>query len=629
MFNTALAPLEHRSAIGPMSASLTHRGPDSDGIFEKPYLALAIRRLSIIDLETGDQPLSNESGDVTLVYNGEIYNYRELRKDLLERGHQFKTRSDGEVIAHLYEDLGDAFLRELSGMFAIALWDETRKKLLLARDRAGEKPLYYWRSGNAFAFGSEIKALLKHPAVGRETDPEAVKQYMFYGYVPAPRSIFSGIRKLPAGCRMTIQNGAERIEPYWQLKDFLRAPGAPRASRKDFDAAIPPLRSRLREAALSRLVSDVPLGVFLSGGVDSSTLVALMSDLAPGQVTTFSVIFTDRSYNEEPYSTLVARRFRTRHHILRADSAALLRGLREISPHFDEPLADPAIIPTYLLSRFARQHVKVALSGEGSDELFGGYPTYVGEVVAPYYLRVPRRWRQIVHERLQPLLPATSGAAPIGIFVDRFLRHVDKPPAERHQAWFGISSPEQMDRLFPSSAGLAVHDAIAEPLNSVLAGARFESPLAQALYLDFCLYLADNLLVKIDRSSMASSLELRTPFLDHRLIEFAAGLPGAMKVRGLELKRLLKKAVAPWLPRRIVYRQKRGFSVPVARLLRRELRPLAEEMFSERRLRLERAYDAGFARQMLDLHQSGRRDFRKPLWALLCFELWREHWGLG
>lgn len=626
MFNTALAPLEHRSAIGPMSVSLAHRGPDSDGLFEQPYLALAVRRLSIIDLETGDQPLSNESGDITLVYNGEIYNYRELRKDLLERGHQFKTRSDGEVIAHLYEDLGENFLRELSGMFAIALWDETRKKLLLARDRAGEKPLYYWRRGDTFVFGSEIKALLKHPAVGRETDPEAIKQYMFYGYVPAPRSIFSGIRKLPAGCRLTIQNGADHIEPYWQLKDFQRAPGAP---RNDFGSVVAPLRSRLREAALSRLVSDVPLGVFLSGGVDSSTLVALMSDLAPGQVTTFSVVFTDRSYNEEPYSTLVARRFRTRHHMLRADSAALLRGLQAISAHLDEPLADPAIIPTYLLSRFAREHVKVALSGEGSDELFGGYPTYIGDVLVPYYRRLPSRWREIVHERLQPLLPATSGAAPIGIFVERFLRHADKPPAERHQAWFGITSPEQMERLFPFSGGLAVRDAIVEPLDSVLAGARFESPLAQSLYLDFCLYLSDNLLVKIDRASMASSLELRTPFLDHRLIQFAASLPVSMKVRGFELKRVLKKAVAPWLPRRIVYRQKRGFSVPTARLLRRELRPLAEEMLSERRLRLEGTYDVGFVRRMLDLHQSGKRDFRKPLWALLCFELWREHWGLS
>lgn len=629
MFNTSLAPLEHRLAIGPMSASLTHRGPDSSGLFEMPYLALAIRRLSIIDLETGNQPLSNESGDVTLVYNGEIYNYRELRKDLLERGHQFKTRSDGEVIAHLYEDLGENFLRELSGMFAIALWDETRKKLLLARDRAGEKPLYYWRSGSTFVFGSEIKALLKHPAVGRETDPEAVKQYMFYGYVPAPRSIFSGIRKLPAGCRMTIHNGEDHIEPYWRLKDFLRPPGIRRTSRNDLGSVLGPLRSRLREAALSRLVSDVPLGVFLSGGVDSSTLVALMSDLAPGQVRTFSVNFTERSYNEEPYSTLVARRFRTRHHALRVDSAALVNGLREISAHLDEPLADPAIIPTYLLSRFAREHVKVALSGEGSDELFGGYPTYLGDVLAPYYLHVPSRWRQIVYQRIQPLLPASSGAAPIGIFVDRFLRHADKPSAERHQAWFGISSPEQMERLFPFATGLTVHDAIAEPLDSVLAGARFESPLAQALYLDFCLYLADNLLVKIDRASMASSLELRTPFLDHRLIEFAAGLPASMKVRGFELKRVLKKAVAPWLPRRIVYRQKRGFSVPIARLLRRELRPLAEEMLAERRLRLEGAYDAGLVRRMLDLHLSGRGDFRKPLWALLCFELWREHWSPG
>lgn len=626
IFNTALAPLDHREAITGMSESLAHRGPDSEGTFEKPYLAFAVRRLSIIDLQTGNQPLSNESGDVTLIYNGEIYNYHELRKDLIDRGHRFKTHSDGEVIAHLYEELGEGCLAKLNGMFALALWDEARQRLLLARDRAGEKPLYFWQRGNTLVFASEIKALLKFPEVGRAIDPAAVAQYMYYGYVPAPRSIFSEIRKLSSGCRMVVQYGGARIDPYWQFKDFLRAPGARGVSRRESESYVAPLRSRLREAAISRLVSDVPLGVFLSGGLDSSTLVALMSDLAPGQVTTFSVTFAERSYNEQVYSTLVARRFRTRHHVLRADTPALIEGLQALGPHLDEPLADPAVVPTYLLSRFARNHVKVALSGEGSDELFGGYPTYLGDVLAPYYLFLPRRWRELIFEKLRPLLPVSSGAVPIGMFFDRFLRHADQPPAERHQAWFGVASPDQMERLFPASGGVSIAAAIAEPLHTVLEGARFEGTLAQALYLDFCLYLADGLLVKIDRASMASSLELRTPFLDHRLIEFAAAMPAALKVRRFELKSLLKKAVAPWLPRRIVYRQKRGFSVPVAQLLRRPLRPLAEDMLSEGRLKREGIFDPQFVRTMFENHKSGRSDFRKPLWALLCFEIWRENW---
>lgn len=627
IFNTSLQPYGHLAAIGPMSASLTHRGPDSHAVFERPYLALAIRRLSIIDLKTGDQPLSNEAGDVTLVFNGEIYNYRELRRELLDRGHQFKTHSDGEVIVHLYEERQEEFVNGLNGMFAIALWDEKRKRLILARDRAGEKPLYYWQRADTLVFGSEIKAILEYPDVAREIDPEAARQYMFYGYVPSPRSIFAGIRKLPAGCRMIVENGALRLEPFWRLKDHLRPPGEPRVSKARENEWVEELRGHLREAAISRLVSDVPLGVFLSGGVDSSTLVALMSELAPGQVNTFSVAFGEKSFNEEPYSTFVARHFRTRHHIFRAGAPELLGGLQALAGKLDEPLADPAVIPTYLLSRFARGRIKVALSGEGSDELFGGYPTYLGEKLAPYYLRLPPSLRRLVRERLVRLLPVSSGAVPVSLFLDRFLSHVEKEAAERHQAWFGIASPTQIEQLFAAPGSTSTCAVIAKPFRDAIAGARFENPLAEALYLDFSLYLPDDLLMKIDRASMACSLELRTPFLDHRLIEFAAGLPVELKMRRFELKSLLKKAVAPWLPRRIVYRQKRGFSVPVARWLRQELRPLVDEMLSESRLKTEGIFDPAYVRKMINGHQSGRADYRKPLWALLCFELWREHWA--
>jgi asparagine synthase (glutamine-hydrolysing) len=627
IFNITLEPLDSLNPIERMAARILHRGPDSYGKFELPYLSLAIRRLSIIDLETGDQPLSNETGDVTLVFNGEIYNYRELRKQLTERGHHFRTHSDGEVIAHLYEERGEDFVEELNGMFAIALWDVNRRRLVLARDRAGEKPLYYWQRGRILVFGSEIKSILEYPGTSRTLDSEALEQYLFYGYVPCPRTIFSEIKKLPAGYRMVVEQGKCSLHSFWRLKNYLRPPGKPAVTRAEESELVAELRHRLRKAAISRLVSDVPLGVFLSGGVDSSTLVSLMSELAPGQVNTFSVAFAEKSFNEEAYSSLVAQRFRTRHHLLRADEPSLREGLQEIAVMLDEPLADPAVIPTFLLSRFARPHIKVALSGEGSDELFGGYPTYMGAQLAQYYLRLPQVLRQEFFGRLKALLPVSSSAVPKGLFLRRFLSHAEKDPAVRHQIWFGMFAPEELDAILPEATGSPPASVrVLAPLQKVLEGARFENALAEALYLDFHLYLADDLLVKIDRASMACSLELRTPFLDHRLIEFAAALPAKLKVRRFQLKYLLKKAVEPWLPTEIVHRQKRGFSVPVAGWLRRGLKPLLDEMLSEDRLKRQQIFNPQFVRRLVEEHHRGKADHRKALWTLLCFELWYENW---
>ncbi len=631
IFNLALEPLRSRAAIDSMSARITHRGPDSQGKFEHPYLALAIRRLSVIDLETGDQPLTNETGDVTLVFNGEIYNYREISRQLEQRGHRFRTHSDGEVIAHLYEERGLDFVQELNGMFAIALWDDTRKRLVLARDRAGEKPLYYWTGNRTLVFGSEVKSLLEYLEVPRTLDEQALREYLFFGYVPSPRSIFAGIRKLPAGCRMVAEGGQITIEPFWRIQDHLRPPGEPRPTRAQEADLVEELRVRLREAALSRLVSDVPLGVFLSGGLDSSTVVALMSELAPGQVKTFSVTFAEKSFSEEPYSNLIAQHFRTQHHVLRTDESSLREGLETMARNLDEPLADPAVIPTFLISRFARPHIKVALSGEGADELFGGYPTYLGAQLARYYLRLPGFMRRQLFGRLKSLLPVSSSAVPVGLFLRRFLGYAENDPAERHQAWFGMFSPEELDQIFPPAGPghLPASRLALEPVQRAIEGARFEDELAEALYLDFRLYLADDLLVKVDRASMACSLELRTPFLDHRLIEFAARLPISLRVRGFQLKYLVKKAVEPWLPREIVYRQKRGFSVPTASWLRSGLEPLLNEMLSESRLKKQGLFDPRFVRRLMEGHRQGKADNRKALWTLLCFELWYEHWAKG
>jgi asparagine synthase (glutamine-hydrolysing) len=629
ILNLNLEVAAHRERIDLMSARLLHRGPDSHGKFELPHLALAIRRLSIIDLQTGDQPLFNEAGDVALVFNGEIYNYRDLSRDLVKRGHHFKTGSDGEVIAHLYEEQGPDCVRQLNGMFAIALWDSRKKRLLLARDRAGEKPLFYWVRGDTLVFASEIKALFEYPGVGRALDQEAAKQFFFYGYIPTPRSAFAEIRKLPAAHRMVIEAGQVRVEPFWRLQEYLSKPGTPRASRREENALVDELRARVREAALSRLVSDVPLGVFLSGGVDSSTLVALMSELTPGNVNTFSVAFPEKAFNEESYARLVARRFNTRHHVLIADRAQLLEGLEILADQLDEPLADPAVIPTFLISRFARNHIKVALSGEGSDELFGGYPMHIGARLAEYYLRVPRFLRRHFFARLQPFLPFSSSAVPMGLFLRRFLAHVDKEPALRHQIWFGMFAPDELNKLFSPEfeccAGRG--EPIFAPLDRVRQGALFEDALAQVMYLDFRLYLEDDLLVKVDRASMACSLELRTPYLDHRLIEFAAGLGSALKVPSFQLKYLLKKAVSIWLPHRIVYRQKRGFSVPVAEWMRGELRPWLDETLGEEKLKRNGLFNVAFVRHLLEEHWARRADHRRLLWPLFCFQLWYDRWA--
>jgi len=629
IFNLALETAAQRERIDLMSARLIHRGPDSHGKFELPYLALAIRRLSIIDLQTGDQPLFNETGDVALVFNGEIYNYRELRRDLVQRGHHFKTHSDGEVIAHLYEEQGPDCVRQLNGMFAIALWDNGAKRLLLARDRAGEKPLFYWFRDNTLVFASEIKAMFEYPGVGRTLDQEAVGQFFFYGYVPAPRSIFAEIRKLPAAHRMVIEAGQVRVEPFWRLQEYLRPPGRPRVSRIEENALLKELRTRVREAALSRLVSDVPLGVFLSGGVDSSTLVALMSELTPGNVNTFSVAFPEKAFNEESYARLVARRFNTRHHVLVADKAQLREGLEILADHLDEPLADAAVIPTFLISRFARKHIKVALSGEGSDELFGGYPMYIGARLAEYYLRLPRFLRRQLFARLQPFFPLSSSAVPMGLFLRRFLAHVDKEPALRHQIWFGMFAPDELNRLFSPQFDCCAKPGqqILAPLDRVREGTVFEDAIAEVTYLDFRLYLEDDLLVKIDRASMACSLELRTPYLDHRLIEFAASLPTQLKVPTVQLKHLLKKAVSMWLPREIVYRQKRGFSVPVAEWMRGELRSWLDETLGEEKLKRNGLFSVSFVRRLLEEHWARQADHRRLLWPLFCFELWYDRWA--
>ena len=627
--NLNLQPPPDSSLLGRMSSRLTHRGPDSDGVFRRPGVELAVRRLSIIDLETGDQPLSNEAGDVTLVYNGEIYNYRELRKDLIARGHSFHTKSDGEVICHLYEEQGADCLGELNGMFALALWDERRRRLLLARDRAGEKPLFFWQSGQELIFASEIKALLECSRIRRTLDPAAVERLLLYGYIPSPHTGFAEIKKLPAAHRMIVDcdKGSIHISPYWEMRHYLPRPQKGRSREINETEIGKDLHEKLWEAATSRLVSDVPLGVFLSGGVDSSALVAMMSELSPGNVTSFTIGFPQASFNEATYADQVARHFRTRHHVVTATEGALREALDFLAGFMDEPLGDPALLPTYLISKFARQRVKVALSGEGGDEIFGGYPTYPGYRAAEYLLKIPQAIRRGLLLRLARRLPGSTGAVSFSLFVRRFLEHADEEPARRHHIWFGAFSPAVVEGLFSQDwRARHGHTELFGPVENVLRGADFEENLMRLLYADFHLYLADDLLVKIDRAGMACSLELRTPYLDQRLVEFMTGLPCHLKLRGFKTKYLFKKVLRGRLPSNILDRQKRGFSVPTAEWIRSELRPLVEKMFSKDKLKREGILDPDTVHRLLEEHWSRRADHRRGLWALLMFQLWHDRW---
>jgi asparagine synthase (glutamine-hydrolysing) len=594
--------------LAAMSATLVHRGPDSDGQAIDGSVGLAARRLSIIDLETGDQPVANEDGSVVVVQNGEIYNYRELRVDLERAGHRFRTHGDTEVLVHLYEEHGLAFPRRLRGMFAVAIWDAPRRRLVLARDAFGIKPLYYRDGPGGLEFASELRALPRD-----EVDLDALDAFLAFNAVPAPLAIVRGTRKLPAGHLLVWDDGAARVER------FARPAPVPQAEERPGNEAelAAELRTRLRDSVRAHLVADVPVGVLLSGGVDSSALTALAAEASPTPVQTFSIGFEERSFDELADARLVAQRYGTDHHelVLRPDAALLLPQLAEA---FDEPFADSSALPTYLVSRLAADHVKVALSGEGGDELFGGYYTYVADLLAPRVGGLAALARPLVE-----LLPSSSRRASLDYKAKRFARGAHLPPLEAHHAWKEIFSAD-------ARAELTGRRVAADPID--LLRARYaETPQADALArlqdVDLGVYLVDDLLVKTDRASMAHSLEARVPFLDPVVAGFALSLPRRHKVRGLAKKVLLRRALAPLVPREIARGRKRGFSIPAAAWLRGELEPFARETLSPATLRRQGFFDPAAVTRLIDLHVARREDLSRQLWGLLSFTLWHERYA--
>jgi asparagine synthase (glutamine-hydrolysing) len=618
-----LCHFDHRSAlrqeIAAMCAVLRHRGPDDEGIYLDGNFGMGIRRLAIIDLLTGHAPLSNEDDTVWVVQNGEIYNFPELREQLERQGHRFRSNCDTEVIAHLYEEEGPACVRSLRGMYALALWDEKRKTLLLARDRLGIKPLYYACDGKRLIFGSELKALLA-AGVEPELDLQALHDYLSLSYIPAPLTIFRGVRKLLSGHMLLCRNGQVRVERYWQVQ-----PPAESGKRAE-EELTEELYGLLRESVRAHLLSDVPLGVFLSGGLDASTLVALMREVTDGNIKTFSVGFPEKSFNELQQARLVARRFATEHHELMVTAKAT-EIVPQLAHYFDEPFGDSSALPVYYLSRFARQSVTVALSGDGGDEVFAGYETYAAYRWAELYKRLPGFVSGKVVPAVVRRLPVSHKRLSFDYKAKRFVEGALLPPEIGHFTWKRIFSEEAKRHLYREGSDGLQESARIYRDHFAYCGA--EPALERLLHVDLMVGLPDDMLVKVDRMSMAHSLEVRVPLLDHPVVEFMAALPHTIKLRGWRKKYLLKKAMAGKLPDQILHGKKKGFNVPIPSWLLQDLRELVHDTLAPWRLRESGLWDPPFVARMIREHEERRCDWSRNIWCLLIFQLWYDTYVNG
>lgn len=605
------------SILQKMNRTLVHRGPDDEGYFVEGSVGLGHRRLSIIDLASGHQPLQTPDKRYTIVFNGEIYNFLELRSELEKKGISFQTRSDTEVLLALYSLEGEKALNRLNGMFSFAVWDQKERKLFAARDRMGKKPFYYRETPSHFAFASECKAFKAHPDFKSELDHEALAHFFQYEYVPAPYAIFRGVKKLPAGCFLIHDEKGLTIKSYWDV---------PLSDGNKADVSEPEACERILElldrAVEYRTISDVPLGVFLSGGVDSSAVVALMARHRAGkEIKTFSVNFNEPSFDESAYSSFIAGHFNTDHHAQTLSPKTLIDILPEVAGFLDEPFADYSIIPTYLLSKFTRKSVTVALGGDGGDELFAGYPTFYADRVARWFGRLPRFIQSAV-TGMTNALPVSSRDISFDFKAKQFLYGARFPPVIRNQVWLGAFHQEEQDELFCKGG-------VKNPLwlvNDVMRHCRSSHPGDRILYFYQKFYLCDDILVKTDRASMASSLEVRAPFLDVNLVEYVSSLPFEMKLKGRATKYILKKALEKILPSSIIYRKKKGFGIPIAVWFRNELKGLLLSQLNRGKIGKEGIFNPDCVDGLVGEHLSGKKNNRKQLFSLLMFEWWRERY---
>jgi asparagine synthase (glutamine-hydrolysing) len=604
-----------------MLRTLRHRGPDDTGTHEAPPVGIGMTRLAIIDLTGGRQPMTNEDGSLWIVFNGEIYNHRELRRDLEDAGHRFRTRSDTEAILHLYEQEGEGCVNRLRGMFAFAIWDARNATLFLARDRLGKKPLYMWNRNGRFLFASEIKALLCHPAVSRDLDPDAFRHYLAFGYTPAGRSIFAEIAKLPPAHTAVFRNGDLVQQNYWRL------PPGNAANRPPEAEAAARLREILCEAVKLRLESDVPLGVFLSGGVDSSAVVACMREATDQRIATFCIGFgaASPSFDERPIARLVARRFATEHteEILEPRVADLLPTLID---HFDEPFADSSAIPTFVVAQATARHVKVALSGIGGDETCAGYPRYLGVRLSEFYRRVPRPLRTVAAATLLRSVAEGEQSRNWADWIRRFATGAEQPMPDRYIGWTRFFDERALARLATPALLAQWREPPDARHRAAYAAHGFGDPVDGAFRIDLGTYLSDDLLVMADRMSMANSLELRAPFCDHRLIEESLRIPPRVKIPGFRLKGLLKAAFADRLPREVLSHRKQGFMIPLGRWLRTDLRDTMEDLLDPERIRTRGLFSPEAVRGLQAEHLSGARSHSDRLWTLMMAELWMRRY---
>ena len=616
-------PVADNEILRRMARAIAHRGPDDEGFYIKGNAALGHKRLSIIDLKSGGQPMSDDTGALIIIYNGEVYNFRELKAELIDLGCNFHTHSDTEVVLNAYRKWGPGCLDKFNGMFAFAIWDNNDKSLFLARDRFGKKPLYYGRFKNTFIFGSELKSVFQHPAVAMDIDRLALGKYFAHDYIPSPRSIIKGISKLEAGHYLFLNNGEVTKKRYWDFT-FDVDPGL----RSDLESTKKTLVDLLRESVKRRLISDVPLGVFLSGGIDSSAVVAMMSTLmSPKDIKTFSIGFKDRSYNEAGSASLVARHFGTDHYEKILGSDMMMACLPKVLDIIDEPFADSSIIPTYLVSSFTREKVTVALGGDGGDELFMGYPSFIAHRMAVVYDRFPNVLKKLA-SRVPAILPAGPNYMGLPFKIRRFLRGANYSRGLRHQVWIGSFPPGEQGLLFLDKADRTLFD----PMNIYSeSSAYFDkykdiSDMDRVEYLYIKTYLTDDILAKVDRASMAASLEVRAPFLDNDFAKFSGSIPNDLKLKGLQTKFILKEAMKEILPREIVYKPKHGFAVPISSWFRSELKGLLFETFEKKKIEGEGIFRHSFIENLLKEHISGKRDHGRAIWSLFVFEMWYNKW---
>ncbi len=617
-----------------MCERIVHRGPDSEGLWLDDTISLGMRRLSIIDLHTGDQPVFNCDKSVVVMMNGELYNYREVRAELDAKGHKFTTKSDTEILPHLYEEHGEAMLDHVNGMFAFSLWDTKRKKLIIARDRFGEKPLYYGTFDGKLIWASELKAILAHPAVKPELDLNALRHYVSFDYVPAPMSIFKGIRKLPAAHVLTVENGEVNVRRYWDVSwatgsepgaIATGSPAKPQSRQAPLSEKAEELRDLLSDAVRMRLVADVPLGILLSGGIDSSTVAAFSVQHATERVKTFSIGFEEDSFDESKYARQVARHLNTEHYEDKLSATTAGDLISEIGSWLDEPLSDGSLIPTFLLAQFVRKHVTVALGGDGGDELFAGYPMYYAHTVAAKYLAIPSIVRSGLIEPFVKALPVSTKNMSFDYKAKRFVRASKYDDVTRHHSWFGSFSLDQHDQLFTSDVLAQTEADIYRGVRELVAGSDAANVIEKMQYADINYYLAEDILTKVDRAAMAVSLETRAPFLDPRVGQFAASIPVEYKLKGKSGKHILKEAMKDLLPHNILHRPKKGFGIPIAEWLKGRLNPLMQEMLAPKRLKEQGLFNSDYVQRLIREHESGKASHHKELWTLLVFQLWSDN----